>query len=121
MLFLCLHRRGFIRANGIALMELPKVPRQPPRAFLDIKEVEATLRQSKLHNSAGVRDRAMLFVLYTTGVRRMEVGRLNLADIDFDKGIVTVWKSKGDRSRRVPIAPIACAWILAYLKYARPE
>ena len=121
MLFDCLYRREFVAINKVALMKLPKVPRQLPKAHLELREIEAALQQPKPNNPAGVRDRTLLVTLYAAGIRRMEILGLDLEDVDLEKRIVTVRKGKGDRDRRVPIAPLACGWLKAYLIYARPE
>jgi len=121
VLFGCLYRRSFIKTNPVALMDLPRVPRQLPSAFLELPEMVGTLRQAQPSGPIGVRDRAILLTFYSTALRRMELANLDLPDIDLDKGIVTVRRGKGERDRRVPIAPIACEWIDAYLRYARPE
>ncbi|WKD51040.1 tyrosine-type recombinase/integrase [Microbulbifer spongiae] len=121
VLFRRLHVRGIIKENGLALMELPKVPRQLPKGYLDVEEIEATLQQSLLHDHKGLRDRAMLAVFYATGIRRMELANLNVDDVDVKTGVVTVHKGKGEKDRRVPIALSACTWVQLYLKHVRPK
>lgn len=121
MLFRRLHIRGIIRNNPVSLMELPKVPRQLPKGYLDVDEVEAVLQQSLIHDYKGVRDRTILEVYYATGIRRMELANLGIDDIDLKSCIVTVRKGKGERDRRVPIAEASCVWVAIYLKHVRPR
>lgn len=113
--------RGMIKDNGLALMELPKVPRQLPKGYLEVEEIEATLQQSLLHDHKGLRDRAMLAVFYATGIRRMELANLNVGDVDVKTRVVTVLKGKGEKDRRVPIAQSACTWVQLYLTHVRPS
>lgn len=116
-----LHVRGIIQENRVALMELPKVPRQLPKGYLDVEEIETTLLQPLFHDYRGVRDRAILSVYYATGVRRMELANLMIEDVDLKARVVTVHKGKGEKDRRVPIAQSACVWVQLYLKHVRPK
>lgn len=100
--------------------ELPRVPRRLPRCVLTVPEVEAMMKQTALYGLKGLRDRAVLETYYATGIRRMELARLDVEDVDLDHGIVIVNRGKGGKDRRVPIAPRACDWIRRYLKEVRP-
>ncbi|MET0116422.1 MAG: tyrosine-type recombinase/integrase [Sedimenticola sp.] len=116
-----LHIRGVIKENRLSLMELPRVPRQLPKGYLDVEEIEATLLQPLLQDYKGVRDRAILAVYYATGIRRMELANLNIEDLDLKARVLTVHKGKGEKDRRVPIAQSACVWVQLYLKHVRPK
>jgi integrase/recombinase XerD len=70
---------------------------------------------------AGVRTRAMLETLYSTGIRRMELAGLKLFDVDVERGSLMVRLGKGAKDRLVPIGERACAWIDKYAKDVRPE
>ena len=121
MLFRRLHLRGVIKHNPVALMELPKVPRQLPKGYLDVDEIDLVLQQSLIQDYKGIRDRAILEVYYATGIRRMELANLDIDDVDLKECIVTVRKGKGERDRRAPIAEPSCVWIAIYLKHVRPR
>jgi integrase/recombinase XerD len=69
----------------------------------------------------GLRDRAMMEVLYSTGIRRVELSNLELFDIDRERGTLTVRQGKGRKDRVVPIGERALGWIAKYLATARPE
>lgn len=69
----------------------------------------------------GVRDRAMLETLYSTGMRRMELVGLKVADIDEDRGIVMIRQGKGRKDRITTIDERALKWIRRYLDEVRPE
>lgn len=116
-----LYVRGVIGANRLQLMELPKVPRQLPKGYLDEEELEAVLQQSLLSGKCGIRDRAMMGVWYATGIRRMELANLTVDDIDMKAGVLTVYKGKGEKDRRVPISQGSCTWVELYLKHVRPK
>jgi len=69
----------------------------------------------------GIRDRAMLETLYSTGMRRMELIGLKLFDIDPERGTVMIRQGKGKKDRMVPIGVRALAWIAKYRDDVRPE
>lgn len=121
MLFRRLHLRGVIKNNPVALMELPKVPRQLPKGYLDVEEINLVLQQSLIQDYKGIRDRAILEVYYATGIRRMELANLDIDDVDLKHHIITVRKGKGGRDRRTPIAECSCTWVDIYLKHIRPR
>ena len=69
----------------------------------------------------GLRDRAILETFYSTGIRRCEIVRLTLWDIDRERGVIAVRMGKGRRDRMVPIGTRALAWLEKYRLEARPE
>src|SRR5207247_3577585 len=69
----------------------------------------------------GIRDRAMLEILYSSGLRRTELLQLRLYDVDQNHGLLTVRQGKGKRDRVVPIGERALAWLDVYLSSSRPE
>jgi integrase/recombinase XerD len=83
-------------------------------------QVEALLKQPPLHTSRGVRDRAMLEVLYATGLRVSELVGLAVLDVSLGDGVVRVVQGKGGKDRLVPLGAEAAHWITAYLKESRP-
>lgn len=116
-----LRRFRVIPANPAADIDLPRVPRRLPRAILAVPEIEAMMAQTALHGLPGLRDRAVLETYYATGIRRMELARLDIDDVDLNKGLLTINRGKGGKDRRVPIARRACDWIRCYLKDVRPK
>jgi integrase/recombinase XerD len=104
MMFKFLFRKGVIHKDISSLIELPRVPRQLPKGYLDLEEIDASLQQPLLHDIKGLRDRAILEVYAASGVRRMELANLTIDDIDFKQYVVTVRQGKGDRDRCIPIA-----------------
>jgi integrase/recombinase XerD len=84
-------------------------------------EAERVLSQPKVGEPLGIRDRAILEILYSSGLRRMELLHLKLYDVDQKHGLVTVREGKGKRDRVVPIGDRALAWLDVYLNRLRPE
>ncbi|NVJ65364.1 MAG: tyrosine-type recombinase/integrase [Gammaproteobacteria bacterium] len=101
--------------------ELPRAPKRLPMGFLSEAQAEQVFAQTLYYGLKGLRDRAILETYYATGIRRMELAYINIPDLDREKRILTVFKGKGDKERRVPIAERACLWIDFYLKEVRPK
>ncbi|HEV2395930.1 MAG TPA: tyrosine-type recombinase/integrase [Candidatus Sulfotelmatobacter sp.] len=87
--------------------------------MLSIAEAEQVISQPDIHDPLGLRDRAILETLYSTGVRRLELIHLKLYDLDLARGIVTIRQGKGKKDRVIPIGDRAVAWIEKYLADAR--
>ncbi|MCA9556473.1 MAG: tyrosine-type recombinase/integrase, partial [Myxococcales bacterium] len=83
-------------------------------------EAEAVLAQPDVADPLGVRDRAILELLYSTGIRRTELTRLQLFDLDWVRGTLRVREGKGDKERVVPVGERALAWCEKYLREVRP-
>ena len=107
--------------NPASELELPKLGRRLPKHVLTPNEVERILCIPDLASTAGVRDRAILEVFYSTGIRRMELINLRRYDIDVERGTLLVRQGKGHRDRMVPIGVRALQWIDKYLSDARPK
>jgi integrase/recombinase XerD len=114
-------RENHILYNPASELELPRQPRRLPRSLLSVPDVEALLNQAEPSNAQGLRDRAMLELLYSTGIRRMEVAGLALYDVDLTRRLVFVREGKGKKDRVVPIGERAAAWVDKYLVEARPQ
>lgn len=119
--FKWLARENFILSNPASEMELPRVHRRLPRHILTPEEVERILRQTALHGRFATRDRAIIETLYSTGIRRSELVRLKLYDIDTRNGTLMVREGKGKRDRMVPLGARAGIWINRYVEEVRPS
>ncbi len=115
-----LYQHSIIRENPAALFDLPRVPRRLPKGFLEVSEIEKLLGQALLSSKHGLRDRAILEVYYATGIRRMDLANLNIADVDLRHKVITINRGKGQKDRRVPMADRTVTWIIAYLQQVRP-
>jgi integrase/recombinase XerD len=112
--------RKYISQDPAAELELPRVGYKLPNV-LNRDEAELVLSQPNVGELLGIRDRAMLEMLYSSGLRRMELLQLKLYDVDQKHGLVTVREGKGKRDRVVPIGDRALAWLDVYLNRLRPE
>lgn len=119
--FRFLAKQRYLLYNPASELELPKRPQRLPVDVLTREEVELVLAQVDLRESLGVRDRAILETFYSTGVRRSELIGLDLYDLDFERGWVTVRQGKGGKDRVVPIGDRALAWVTRYLDELRPQ
>ncbi len=119
--FKWLARQNHILYNPASELDLPKLPKHLPRAILSVQEVEAILAEADPATPYGLRDRAMLELLYSTGLRRMEVAKLARYDLDPNRRLVFVREGKGAKDRVVPIGERALAWLDRYLLEARPQ
>lgn len=119
--FKWLARENHILYNPASELILPRQPRQLPKVLLSVQDVEAVLNQPDSATAWGLRDRAILETLYSTGIRRMELTRLTLYDVDLAQGTVMVRLGKGAKDRLIPIGRRACAWIARYVAEVRPE
>jgi integrase/recombinase XerD len=100
-------------------LESPKIRRSLP-GYLRLEEVERLLEQPDSTSALGLRDRAMLEVLYSTGVRVSELIGLRVSDLDGNLGCVRCI-GKGDKERIVPVGRKALAMVEKYLREARPK
>jgi integrase/recombinase XerD len=106
--------------NPAADLEMPKVGVRLPRHILTVSEVEQVLNAINISAPMALRDRAIIEVLYSTGLRRMEVTRLKVRDIDMNRGWLSVIEGKGKKDRVVPIGDRALTWLEKYMWEQRP-
>ncbi|WP_251359716.1 tyrosine-type recombinase/integrase [Kangiella sp. TOML190] len=116
-----LYQEELIQDDIASGVQLPKVPRRLPKGYLSVTEVTAIFKLTEYRGSRGLRDRAIFETFYATGIRRMELARLELSDIDFDKRLLTVNNGKGGKDRRVPISRRACDIIELYIVQYRAQ
>jgi integrase/recombinase XerD len=119
--FRWLTRQNLILHNPASEIELPRLGRRLPKHVLTISEVEQVLQQPDIADPIGLRDRAILEVLYSSGIRRAEVIHLKLYDLDVERGTLLVRQGKGKKDRFVPIGERAIAWVEKYIHEARPQ
>ncbi len=112
-------REGRLPEDPSLLIDAPRLPRTLPHSLTET-EVEALLAAPALDNTIGLRDRAMLEVLYATGLRVTELVGLTTSQVNLRQGVVRV-TGKGSKERLVPMGEVAVDWIDRYLAEARPE
>jgi integrase/recombinase XerD len=119
--FKWLARQNHLLYNPASELELPRLEKRLPKHVLTASEAEAVLAQPDTDDPLGVRDRAILEVLYSTGMRRMELAGLALFDLDTERGTLMIRQGKGKKDRMVPIGERAIAWTEKYLGDVRPQ
>lgn len=116
--FRWMQRYGYIAQDPTNEIELPRLAYKLP-TVLTKAQVEQVLAQPNIQTPVGIRDRAIMEVLYSTGIRRAELMRLKLGDIDRERGVATIREGKGKRDRTVPIGERALLWLDQYLSRVR--
>ena len=119
--------RGFYRFAVLTqhLSTNPADDLQAPRAwpalpkFLGVEEVERLIEQPDVTTPRGLRDRALIEVLYATGLRVSELIHLRAGDLNLEAGYVST-TGKGNKQRIVPIGDQACEWLMKYIREGRP-
>jgi len=119
--FKWLTRKNVLLYNPASELELPRLEKRLPKHVLTASEAEAVLAEADITDPLGLRDRAMLEVLYSTGMRRMELAGLRVFDMDGERGTVMVRQGKGKKDRMLPIGERAVAWVRRYIDTVRPE
>jgi integrase/recombinase XerD len=105
--------------NPASELEGPKVPYVLPRLILSVSQVEEVLSQADLQTHKGIRDRAIMEVFYSTGIRRIELIHLQLDDIDWSRETLFIRQGKGYKDRVIPVGTRALLWIKKYLEEVR--
>ena len=115
-----LTRDDHIPANPAADLMLPRMPRSLPRVLLSVDQVRQLMGVPDIEGLTGVRDRAVLELMYGTGMRRSELMRLQVGDVDLAQGTVFIRQGKGRRDRYVPMGDSAVHWVARYCSEVRP-
>jgi len=119
--FKWLARENYILSNPASELELPKLPGSLPKVILAQEEMEQILNQPDVSTAEGIRDRAMMEIFYTCGIRRFEMVKLTIYDIDARRKNLIIREGKGKKDRILPIGERALAWVEKYRLDARPE
>jgi len=117
-LYRYLRRCGDVQENPADDLHAPRAFVSLPR-FLSAEEVDALLDAPDVSTPGGLRDRALIEVLYATGLRVSELVGLRLADVRIDQGYVQCL-GKGRKERIVPLGEVAAGWVNRYLREGRP-
>ncbi|MGB2987434.1 MAG: site-specific tyrosine recombinase/integron integrase [Phycisphaerae bacterium] len=112
-------RRSYVQAHPLASIRTPKQDKRLPK-FLEVEQITKLLATPDDNTLLGARDRAMLEVLFSTGVRVSELVDLDFADVDFEGQTIRV-RGKGKKQRTAPIGPTAIAAIRKYLELRRGD
>lgn len=118
--FRYLVQRGHVWADPTSGLELPRPKKGLPRGVMTRREVEKVLAQPDPDTPLGLRDKAILEVLYSTGLRNGELRNLTVQDVDIAQEELRVREGKGGRDRVLPLGEIAARYVEQYAKHARP-
>jgi len=110
---------GFIKEDPAATIESPKF-RQSLPYFLSVEEVERLLAQPDTSSAIGLRDKAIIELMYSTGIRVSELASIRVGDLQMEAGCLRCI-GKGNKERLVPVGKKALAVVEAYMKKSRPE
>jgi len=119
--FKWLARENHILYNPAGELDMPRPEQRLPKAILSTEEVERVLLQADIETAAGLRDRAIMELLYATAMRRAEAAGLKLWDIDYGRRAITIREGKGGKDRIVPLSERLEAWLVKYRDEARPR
>jgi integrase/recombinase XerD len=119
--FRFLAREGKLLVDPAAGLTLPKRRKLLPQALIDPKEAIRLCESIETKTPMGLRNRAVVEVLYTTGIRNAELRSLTLSDFDSSAGTLSVRAGKGGKDRVVPLGPLASAVLSDYIAQGRPK
>ena len=119
MFYRFLTRERLIKEDASSYIDTPRLWKKVPE-ILNLEEVQRLIEASDLHTDQGVRDRAILELMYATGMRVSEVSDLKLRDIHLDVGFLRC-QGKGKKERIVPLGKKACFAVERYLEKIRPK
>jgi len=114
-------KQGLILANPAADLELPRLEKRLPRTILSVEQVEDIVNLCDLSTLQGQRDRALLELLWSTGIRRGEVASLEIYSADFSRRILTIVQGKGKVDRVIAVGERALWWLECYISQIRPD
>ncbi len=115
-----LMRQKYVNEDPTANLESPKLEKRLPKV-LSIREVELLLQQPNSGQGSGLRDRAMLELLYATGIRVSELVKLNIQDVNLELGYIKCQSERNSKERIVPMGSLAIRSCREYLEAGRPR
>ncbi|MCH2074354.1 MAG: site-specific tyrosine recombinase XerC [Puniceicoccaceae bacterium] len=118
MFFKYLTRQNYLLYNPASELEIIRAAPSLP-VILSENEIERLINQPDTNTESGIRDRAILELFYSTGLRRSELCNLTLHDLSLSRKTVMVRKGKGNKDRLIPVGQRAINWIGVYLDKVR--
>ena len=116
-----LKERDYLVSDPARDVQYAKMPKKLPRGILSRSEARRIINAPDTSYALGYRDKTIMEVLYTTGIRKDELINLTLNDADYHDGFLTIIAGKGKKDRTVPLGRIACRYLENYIKSVRPE
>lgn len=120
-LFKFLHEETVIARNPADALEYAREPYRLPRNILTPQESRRIIEAPDVNTVIGYRDRAILEVLYATGIRKLELMNLALSDVNLDEELLRINGGKGAKDRVVPLTAVACSFLKSYINGIRPK
>lgn len=118
--FAWMNQTGRLVHDPSELLKLPRKSRALPHVLSE-SDIAQLIESPDVHTPLGLRDRALMEVLYATAIRLSEAHKLDLYDVDTASGLLIVRQGKGGRDRVVPLTETACKWLSRYITDARRE
>lgn len=119
-MFRLLHQRGKLLTDPSRQLPPLRKPRRLPKAVITGDQANQLLRQPDTKTLWGFRDRAILELLYSSGLRGLEVVRLTIHDIDWKERTVRIVQGKGRKDRLAPVGRVALEYLREYMARIRP-
>ena len=116
-----LHREGIVEEDPAISVKLAREPERLPRVILTVKEANKIIDKVDTSKALGHRDRTMLEVFYSTGIRRNELRNLRMDHVNLDEGLLYVHEGKGGHSRVTPLTKQAKDYLRSYMRDTRPQ
>lgn len=117
--FLC--ENNYLSNDPAKDIPYARIPKRLPRSILTQSEMRKLLHAPDTKTVLGYRDRTILEVLYSSGIRKEEINGILLEEVDYQEGFIRINKGKGGKDRVVPIGRIACRYLENYIKAVRPS
>ena len=116
-----LKQRDYIISDPAQDVQYAKIPRTLPRGILTKSEARRIINAPDKSCTLGYRDKTIMEVLYTTGIRKEELNNLTLNDVDYNDGFLRITQGKGNKDRITPLGRISCRYLENYINSVRPD
>jgi len=121
LFFSWLTKQNYLLANPASEIEMPRREKRLPQQGLSLYEVKRLFNTPDVSDPLGVRDRSMLEVFYSTGIRRTELTNLEMTDVNEERATLQIRQGKGHKDRVVPLGARALKWIERYENEVRSK
>jgi integrase/recombinase XerD len=119
--FSYLSKQNHLLANPASELEMPRQEKRLPQESLSLHEVKQLLNIPDVLDPLGIRDRTILELFYSTGMRRGELAKLEITDLNQERQTLQIRQGKGHKDRVVPVGDRALHWLVKYLENVRPR
>ena len=119
--FAYLVKSNHIPANPASELEMPRPEKRLPKEPLGLEQIKSILAVPDISDPLGLRDRAMLELFYSAGIRRSELAKLRLEDLNRERQTLQIRQAKHHKDRVVPVGNRALHWLERYLEESRPK